>query len=118
VILCVDGKWFLSNVVVENNHYLSPRKKIFFFFFFRCYKNIDVAVKRRIGLNDRDGICTNKNFNSLVVEKRGMSILLLKRNIVGIILKRQESFDLANEVLKHFMIILVECKSRIIGSIM
>lgn len=75
-------------------------------------------MKRRLELNDRDGIRTNKNFNSLVVEKWGMSILLLKRNIVGIILERQESFDLVKEVLKHFVIILVECKSRIMGSIM
>jgi hypothetical protein len=65
--LSADGKWFLSNVVVEHNHCLSPEKTRFF----RCYKNIDAAVKRRLELNDRAGIRTNKNFNSLVVEKGG-----------------------------------------------
>jgi hypothetical protein len=65
--LRVDGKWFLSNVVVEHNHCLSPDKTRFF----RCYKNIDAAVKRRLELNDRAGIRTDKNFNSVVVEKGG-----------------------------------------------
>jgi hypothetical protein len=65
--LCADGKWFLSYVVVEHNHCLSPEKSRFF----RCYKNIDVVVKRRLELNDRAGIRLNKNFNYLVVEKGG-----------------------------------------------
>jgi hypothetical protein len=65
--LCADGKWFLSNVVVEHNHCLSPGKTRFF----RCYKNIDAVVKSRLELNDRVEIPTNKNFNSLVVEKGG-----------------------------------------------
>lgn len=38
---------------------------------FRCYKNIDAEVKRRLELNDRAEIRTNKKSNSLVVEKWG-----------------------------------------------
>jgi hypothetical protein len=112
--LCADGKWFLSYVVVEHNHCLSPKKSRLF----RCYKNIDAVVKRRLELNDQAGIRLNKNFNSLVIEKGGMSNLLLERKIVGIILKRQESSVLAKEVLKHFVIISVECKNKMMGSIM
>jgi hypothetical protein len=74
-------------------------------------------VKRKLELNDRARICTNKNFNSFVAEKWVMSILLLERKIVGIISKRKESFGLANEVLKHFVIISVECKSIMMCSI-
>jgi hypothetical protein len=33
-------------------------------------------------------------------------------------LKKQESFGLAKEVLKHFVIISGECKSRMMASIM
>jgi len=53
-----------------------------------------------------------------LLKRGGMSSLLLEIKIVGIILKRQESFILAKEVLKHFVIISVECKSRMMGSIM
>jgi hypothetical protein len=47
-----------------------------------------------------------------------MSNLIFERKIVGIILKKQESFVLAKEVLKHFVIISIECKSKMMGSIM
>jgi hypothetical protein len=50
--------------VVQYNHGLNPDKAKFFI----CHKNIDVAVKRMLKLNNRAGIHTNKNFNSLVVE--------------------------------------------------
>jgi len=66
-MLCANGMWCLSNVVLQHNHDLSPGKTRFF----RCNKNIDAAAKRRLKLNDIAGVRTNKNFNSLVVEKGG-----------------------------------------------
>jgi hypothetical protein len=63
----VDGTWFLSKVVLEHNHQLSPGKARFF----RSNKIINDAAKRRLELNDRAGIRTSKNFNSLVVEMGG-----------------------------------------------
>jgi hypothetical protein len=66
-MLSADGIWFLSKVVLEHNHDLSPSKARFF----RCHKNIDSSAKKRLVLNDRSGIRTNKNFKSLVVEMGG-----------------------------------------------
>jgi hypothetical protein len=42
----------------------------------------------------------------------------LKREIAEIISKRQESFVLVKEVLRHFVSISVECKTKIVASIM
>jgi hypothetical protein len=39
-----------------------------------------------------------------------------KREIAEIMLTRQENFVLVKEVLKHFVIISEECKSRIVAS--
>jgi len=66
-LACVDGMRFLSKVVLEHNYQLSPRKSRYF----RSNKIIYDAVKRRLKLNDRVEIRTNKNFNSLVVEMGG-----------------------------------------------
>jgi len=63
--------WFLSKVVLEHNHQLSPGKARFF----RCNKIINDSAKRRLELNDRAGICTSKNFNSLVVKNGGFESL-------------------------------------------
>jgi len=42
----------------------------------------------------------------------------LKREIVEIISTRQESFGLVKEMLRHFVSISVECKTKIVASIM
>jgi hypothetical protein len=47
-----------------------------------------------------------------------MRILPLERKIARILLTRQEIFRLAKEVLKHFVIILIECKSKMVASFM
>ncbi|GLT54152.1 hypothetical protein SLA2020_273750 [Shorea laevis] len=65
--LCVDGTWYLTKVVIEHNHGLSPGKARLF----RCHKHIDDSVKKRLVMNDKAGIRTNKNFYSLVVESGG-----------------------------------------------
>jgi hypothetical protein len=102
-----NGTWYLSKVVLEHNHQVSPRKGRFL----RCFKNINDTAKRMLDLNDRTGICLNKNFNSLVVEMGGFENVPFGRKIVEILLPKQESFDLAKEVVKHFVIISEECKT-------
>jgi hypothetical protein len=67
-MLCDNGTWYLTKVVIEHNHALSPGKARLF----RCHKDIDDSVKKRLVLNDKAGIRTNKNFNSLVVESGGV----------------------------------------------
>jgi hypothetical protein len=56
-----------------------------------------------LDLNDRSGICLNKNFNSLVIENEGsLRMFSLMREMLGILLIRQESFGLAKEVVRPF----------------
>jgi hypothetical protein len=117
-MLLDNGNWYLTKVVIEHNHALSPGKARFF----RCNKEIDDPVKKRLVLNDIAGVRTNKNFNTLVVEMGGggggMRIFLLGRKMQGILLKKQESYGLAKEVVKPFVIISEECKIRIKASVM
>jgi len=47
----------------------------------------------------------------------GLRVFPLEREIAEIILTRQESFDLVKEVGRHFVIISIECKSKIVASI-
>jgi hypothetical protein len=110
---CNDGTWFLRKVILEHNHQLSPDKARFF----RCNKIINDAAKRRLELNYRARILLSKNFNSLVVENWGFESLSLKREIVEILLTRQESFGLVKGVPRHFVIISVERKRRTMASI-
>jgi hypothetical protein len=56
--LCVDEKCFFGKVLVEHNHCVSPDTTMFF----RCNKNIDATMKRRLKLIDKAGIRTNKFF--------------------------------------------------------
>ena len=53
--------------MLEHNHLVSPKKVRFH----KCYKNMNIASKKRLDLNNRAGIRLNKNFNSLVVEIGG-----------------------------------------------
>jgi hypothetical protein len=56
-----------------------------------------------LDLNDRSEICLNKNFNSLVIENGGgLRMFPLMREMLGILLIRQESFGLAKEVVRPF----------------
>jgi hypothetical protein len=62
---------FFSKVELNHNHSLSSGKARFF----KCNKKIKDAAKRRLELNDRAGIRTSKNFESLVVESGGFESL-------------------------------------------
>jgi hypothetical protein len=56
--------------------------------------------------------------NHWLLKVGGLRVFPLEREIVEIILTRQERFDLVNEVVRHFVIISVECKSKIVASIL
>jgi len=59
--------WYVTNVNLWHNHDLSPGKARYF----RCNKKLDPAMKRKLDIDDRAGIRTNKIYNSLAVEAGG-----------------------------------------------
>jgi len=63
----VDTMWYVTNVNLWHNHDLSPGKARYF----RCNKKLDPAMKRKLDIDDRAGIRTNKIYNSLAVEAGG-----------------------------------------------
>ncbi|XP_062152243.1 protein FAR-RED IMPAIRED RESPONSE 1-like [Alnus glutinosa] len=63
----VGTTWYVTNVNLCHNHDLSPGKARYF----RCHKKLDPATKRKLDIDDRAGIRTNKIYNSLAVEAGG-----------------------------------------------
>jgi hypothetical protein len=63
----VGTSWYVTNVNLGHNHDLSPGKARYF----RCNKMLDPATKRKLDIDDRAGIRTNKIYNSLAVEAGG-----------------------------------------------
>ncbi|XP_062166115.1 protein FAR1-RELATED SEQUENCE 4-like [Alnus glutinosa] len=59
--------WYVTNVNLGHNHDLSPGKARYI----RCHKKLDLATKRKLDIDDRAGIRTNKIYNSLAVEAGG-----------------------------------------------
>jgi hypothetical protein len=53
--------------LIRHNHNLSPGKARYF----RCNKKLDPATKRKLDIDDRAGIHTNKIYNALAVEAGG-----------------------------------------------
>ncbi|GMY13977.1 protein FAR1-RELATED SEQUENCE 5-like [Fagus crenata] len=68
---CLDGRFMVSTVVLEHNHILSPGKARYF----RCHKNMNPYVKRRLELLDKTGVRASKNYQSLVIEAGGFEKL-------------------------------------------
>jgi hypothetical protein len=68
---CLDGRFMVSTVVLEHNHILSPGKARYF----RCHKNMNPYVKRRLELLDKTGVRVSKNYQSLVIEAGGFEKL-------------------------------------------
>jgi len=64
----VDTSWYVTNVNLGHNHDLSPGKARYF----RCNKKLDPATKRKLDIDDRAGIRTNKIYNALAVEAGGI----------------------------------------------
>ncbi|XP_062146803.1 protein FAR1-RELATED SEQUENCE 5-like [Alnus glutinosa] len=65
--MLVDTSWYVTNVNLGHNHDLSPGKARYF----RCNKKLDPATKRKLDIDDRAGIRTNKIYNALAVEAGG-----------------------------------------------
>ncbi|XP_062155293.1 protein FAR-RED IMPAIRED RESPONSE 1-like [Alnus glutinosa] len=63
----VDTSWYVTNVNLGHNHDLSPGKARYF----RCNKKLDPTTKRKLDIDDRAGIRTNKIYNALAVEAGG-----------------------------------------------
>jgi hypothetical protein len=68
----VDTMWYVTNVKLRHNHDLSPGKARYI----RCHKKLDLATKRKLDIDDRAGVHTNKIYNSLVVEAGGYENLI------------------------------------------
>jgi hypothetical protein len=67
----VGTKWYVTSVSTDHNHGLSPGKARYF----KCHKNLDSVSKRKLEINDRAEISTNKIYNSLAVEAGGCESL-------------------------------------------
>ncbi|XP_041011383.1 protein FAR1-RELATED SEQUENCE 4-like [Juglans microcarpa x Juglans regia] len=91
----VDGKWFLTTVVLEHNHDFSPGKVRFF----KCNKQMDPVMKRRLEWNDRAGITMSKNFNSLVVEAGDMDSDYRLKNVFWANVRRRASYKYFGDVI-------------------
>ncbi|XP_062161992.1 protein FAR-RED IMPAIRED RESPONSE 1-like [Alnus glutinosa] len=63
----VGTTWYVTNANLCHNHDLSPGKARYF----RCHKKLDPATKRKLDIDNRAGIRTNKIYNSLAVEAGG-----------------------------------------------
>ncbi|KAL2474604.1 Protein FAR1-RELATED SEQUENCE 5 [Abeliophyllum distichum] len=66
---CVDmlGMWRITGVHLEHNHKISPSKSRLY----RCNRQLNEHVKRKLEVNDVAGIPLHKSYNSCVVEEGG-----------------------------------------------
>ncbi|XP_073130762.1 protein FAR1-RELATED SEQUENCE 5-like [Henckelia pumila] len=66
---CSDaaGVWKITGVHLEHNHQTSPTKSRAF----RCYRQLNAHVKRKLEVNDIAGIPLHKSYNFVVVEAGG-----------------------------------------------
>ncbi|KAK8949262.1 Protein FAR-RED IMPAIRED RESPONSE 1 [Platanthera zijinensis] len=62
-----DNKWIVTSFSDEHNYVLSPGKSCNY----RCNRKLTATAKRKLELNDADGIRMNKNFHVLMVEAGG-----------------------------------------------
>ena len=67
VICTKEGKWRVSQVLLEHNHEQSPSK----FWFFKSNRALDENVRRKLVLNEQAGIRLNKTVASLHIEAGG-----------------------------------------------
>jgi hypothetical protein len=104
--MLVGTMWYVTNVNLGHNHNLSPGKARYFL----CNKKLDPATKRKLDIDDKAGIRTNKIYKSLAVEAEGYENLTFgERESVAIILRTQYAFALAQELPQHFVTISIEC---------
>ncbi|KAK4597375.1 hypothetical protein RGQ29_015069 [Quercus rubra] len=67
---CPDGKFTLTTIVLDHVHTLSPGKARYF----RCHKQMDSYVKRRLELNDKAGIRIKKDYKNHVDKARQLRL--------------------------------------------
>jgi hypothetical protein len=58
------NNYIFKSFALEHNHELSPMKSRYF----RCNKNSDPPIKRRLEVNDQAGINVSINFRFIIVE--------------------------------------------------
>ncbi|XP_022868527.1 protein FAR1-RELATED SEQUENCE 5-like [Olea europaea var. sylvestris] len=63
----LNGIWRINTINLEHNHKTSPSKSRLY----RCNREINARVRRRLEINDVAGIPLHKSFNSAVVEAGG-----------------------------------------------
>ncbi|XP_035543236.1 protein FAR-RED IMPAIRED RESPONSE 1-like [Juglans regia] len=63
-VLNVKGGYTISKVILDHTHACSPGKARHF----RCFKNVDGCIAKRLEINDETGIRLSKNFKYVVVE--------------------------------------------------
>ncbi|XP_059431564.1 protein FAR-RED ELONGATED HYPOCOTYL 3-like [Corylus avellana] len=63
----VETKWYVTSVISDHNHDLSPNKGRYY----KCNRNLNSNVRRKIIVNDISGIGLSQSFNSLAVEAGG-----------------------------------------------
>jgi hypothetical protein len=78
VFASLDGTIIISKVSLEHNHESSGSKSRYF----RCNKNLDPHIKRRLEFNDRARINVSINFRSKLVVKAKKMKTKHKRQII------------------------------------
>jgi hypothetical protein len=63
----VETKWYVTSTKIDHNHGLSPNKARYF----KCNRNLNSNVRRKIVVNDISRIGLSQSFNSLAVEAGG-----------------------------------------------
>ncbi|XP_059460161.1 protein FAR-RED IMPAIRED RESPONSE 1-like [Corylus avellana] len=63
----VEGQWYVTSVVIDHNHDLSPKTGRYF----KCNRNLNSNVRRKIIINDMSGIKLSQSYNALAVEAGG-----------------------------------------------
>jgi hypothetical protein len=63
----VETKWYMTSTKIDHNHGLSPNKARYF----KCNRNLNSNVRRKIVVNDISGIGLSQSFNSLAIEAGG-----------------------------------------------
>jgi hypothetical protein len=87
---CLDGRFMVSTVVLEHNHILSPGKARYF----RCHKNMNPYVKRRLELLDKTGVRAIRTTSLLLLRQGDLRSFHLGRKMLEITLIKRDDFDL------------------------
>ena len=93
--------WYVTRVIIDHNHDLSLEKERYF----KCNRNLNSSVRRKIKINDIFGIGLSQSYNSCVVEARGFENLPFIEKDCRNLINKKYTLSLAKEVLKHLQTI-------------